>query len=471
MTPRRPGPYTPGTMDAPYRAVRAVGRFWLWFLFRSIEVRHAERIPPRGPALLAINHPTNLIDSLVVGAALDRKVHFLATAGLFRNRVLARFLAAMGAIPVYRRQDDPTGTASRNADAFEACFGVLARGEVIAIYPEGTTHAELRVQRIKTGAARIALEAEARHDGRLGLTLVPVGLNFEVRKSFRSRVLVSFGEPIALVPYLALYREDPFKAVDALTTVIQYAMEAEVIHVDRIDLTALVRDVEALYRADLEEELREERGLAAGQIDPFRLSRAIAEAVGHFSTREPQRVERIAQRLATYRALLARHHVRDSAVRARAVHAASRRRLAFTWQALVGSPLFLYGAVVNALPYFVPRWLARKVARKETDYATVRLLGSVVAFPLFWGVEIWAVRHLAGGVAAVAFALSLPVTGLLAFRYLGGLLRLRQALRFTILTWRHGQAARELVAERRALIEELESAKAEYLAATHGSSF
>jgi hypothetical protein len=284
-------------------------------------------------------------------------------------------------------------------------------------------------------------------------------------------VLVSFGEPIALLPYLPVYREDPFKAVDALTTVIQYAMEAEVIHVERMDLTGLVREIEALYRADLEQELRDERGLAPRQIDPFRLSRAIADAVGHFSTREPERVERIARRLATYRALLAEHHVRDSAVRHLGDHRGARQRLAFTWQAIAGSPLFLYGAAVNALPYFIPRWLARKLARKETDYATVRLLGSVVAFPLFWGLEIWAVQHLVGGVAAVAFALSLPVTGLLAFRYLGGLLRLRQAFRFATLTWRHGNIARALVEERRAILGELEAAKAEYLAATHGSSF
>ena len=457
-------------MDAPYRAVRAIGRFWLWFLFKSIEVRHAERIPARGPVLLAINHPNNLIDSLVVGAVLDRKVHFLATAGLFKNRVLARFLGAMGAIPVYRRQDDPA-QAARNTEAFEACFGALAQGEVIAIYPEGTTHAEMRVQRIKTGAARIALEAEARHDGRLGVTLVPVGLNFDVRKSFGGRVLVSFGEPVALVPYLPLYRKDPFKAVDALTTVIQYAMEAEVIHVERMDLTGLVREIEALYRADLEQELREERGLAPRQIDPFRLSRAIADAVEHFSTREPERVERIARRLETYRAMLAEHHVRDSAVRHGGGHRGARQRVAFTWRAIAGSPLFLYGAVVNGLPYFIPRWLARKLAHKETDYATVRLLCSVVAFPLFWGLEIWAVQQLVGGVAAVAFALSLPVTGVVAFRYLGGLLRLRQAVRFTTLSRRHGSAARALVEERRAILQELEAAKAEYLAATHGSSF
>jgi 1-acyl-sn-glycerol-3-phosphate acyltransferase len=70
-------------MDGFYRAVRVVGRFWLWFFFRSVDVRHPERVPAVGAVLLCINHPNNFIDSLLVGGALRRKVHYLATAALF----------------------------------------------------------------------------------------------------------------------------------------------------------------------------------------------------------------------------------------------------------------------------------------------------------------------------------------------------------------------------------------------------
>jgi hypothetical protein len=47
---------------------------------------------PRVEVLLCINHPNNLIDSLLVGAVVRRKVHYLATAVLFRNRLIARLL-------------------------------------------------------------------------------------------------------------------------------------------------------------------------------------------------------------------------------------------------------------------------------------------------------------------------------------------------------------------------------------------
>ena len=456
------------TMDGFYRAVRALGRFWLWFFFKSVDVRHPERVPPGGAVLLCINHPNNFIDSLLVGGALARTVHYLATAALFRNPLVGRFLRACGAIPVYRRQDDPD-KMDRNLDAFEACFRAFREGRLVAIYPEGTTHAEVRVQRIKTGAARLALGYEAERPREL--SVIPVGLNFDARKSFRGRVLVSFGAPVAVTPYLDAYRADPVKAVEALTDAIQWSMEAEVVHVARIDEGRLVNAVQELYRGELVRELQAERGLAERQIDLVRLSRAIVDSINYFKSHEPDRVERIWQRIQSYRALLAQYHVKDEAVRARQERSRPRRRLRLTWEAIVGFPFFVYGAVVNFLPYWIPRWVARRMSRKETDYATWRFLTAMLALPICWGLEIGVVARLAGGAAALVFAVSLPISGAIAYRYWVGAGRLRSRLRFGALALVRAQAARRLTTERQAIIAELEQAKNEYLAATKGSSF
>ena len=410
--PRR-APASPDPTDRFYAAVRLVVRFWLWFCFKPVDVRHPERVPADGPVLLCINHPNNLIDSLVVATALRRKVHFLAAAAMFRNSLVARFLRACGAILVYRKEDDPD-KMDPNAKAFAACFQALEGGRLIAMYPEGTTHAEARVQRIKSGAARIALGHEAARPGEL--SLVPVGLTFEARKSFLGRVLVSFGEPIPVAPYLEAHRQDPCKAVDALTRAIQRAMEAELI----------------------------------GEIDPFRLSHAIVDAA-------------VWQRIQGYRALLAEYRVKDEAVQAQRRRPLRRERVRHSWEAIVGFPFFVYGAVVNGLPYLIPRWFARRLAKKETDYATVRFLASVVAFPLCWTLETWVVGWQTGAAGVAVFALSLPLTGLVAYRYLVGAGRLRSRLRFGVLAFSREQAARCLVAEREAIIAELERAQVDYL--------
>src|SRR5258705_6388179 len=100
-------PHAPDRMDRFYRGVRGVARFWLWFLFKAVDRRHPERVPASGPILLCVNHPNNFIDSLVGGAVVRRKGHYLATAAMFRHRLLAGFLLACRAIPRYRKQDDP----------------------------------------------------------------------------------------------------------------------------------------------------------------------------------------------------------------------------------------------------------------------------------------------------------------------------------------------------------------------------
>ena len=123
-------------VDPFYAVVRVIARFWIWFFFERVEVRHPERVPSMGPVLLCINHPNNLIDSLLVGAVLPRKVHYLATAALFRNPLMARFLVALGVIPVYLKADDPD-KVGRNTQMFVACHQTFDRGGLVAIYPGG----------------------------------------------------------------------------------------------------------------------------------------------------------------------------------------------------------------------------------------------------------------------------------------------------------------------------------------------
>jgi 1-acyl-sn-glycerol-3-phosphate acyltransferase len=450
-------------LDRFYLVLRLVARFWIWFLFREVAVRAVDRVPPTGPVLLCVNHPNNLIDSLLVGAVLPRKVHYLANASLFKSPILARFLLRAGAIPVYRREDSPD-QSDRNLATFQASREALRAGHVLAIYPEGTTHAEARVQRIKTGAARIALDYEGSRPAGVPLALVPVGLSFEARKSYRGRVLVAFGRPLSLDPHVLRAGTDPVAAVADLTEAIQTAMEAEVVHVDRVDATEVIRAVEDLYREELVRQLRDVRNLPPESIDVFRLSRTIVEAVDHFKAHDPERVADIWRRVQHYRALLAAWHVRDHAVRARLEHERPHRRLRASGIAIIGLPVFLYGLVVNAVPYLVPRWLARTFSKKETDYATIRLLASVLAFPLSWGVETWLIWRIGGPGWAAAFALSLPLSGTLAYHYLRGLDRLRARTGFAVLAITHRQAAARLLAERRRILAALERAKADFLA-------
>lgn len=157
-------------------------------------IEGAERIPDRGPVILASNHVSGA-DTVFMPAQVRRTVRFLAKSDFYSggsrmNRVLGLFLRSIGVMPVNRSG----GAASRTAIA--AGLTVLERGEVLGIYPEGTRSPDGRLYRGRTGAARMALES--------GCPIIPIamlgayeaqkGRTFLPRRRPRIRVLV--GEPI-----------------------------------------------------------------------------------------------------------------------------------------------------------------------------------------------------------------------------------------------------------------------------------
>ena len=229
------------------------------------------------------------------------------------------------------------------------------------------------------------------------------------------------------------------------------------VQVALIDTVAFGRAVDALYRGELERELWDERWLSV-QLAPFPFE-SIVTTVEHFRQQDPGRTSDSGSGSSVYHVGLAAYRLRDEAVRTRLEGPAERQRVARSWQTIVGLPLFVYGAAVNFLPYYLPGWLAARMSRRPTDFATIRLLASVVAFPLFWALETALVLCAADLRWALAFFLSLPLGGLIAYRYLVGTGRLRHQLRFGAFLLTRAQRARRLLAERREILEELERAR------------
>src|SRR6267378_2566959 len=197
----------------------------LGFYFRRIERFHQDRVPKSGPVLFVSNHPNSLTDSFVIGASLPRKVNFVATVQLFRLPPLKWLLTQCGVIPINRVKDDPKAMRTIGA-TFEACFRVLERGEAIGIFPEGITYDDSQLKEIKSGAARMALELEHRHNGKLGLQVVPVGLTFSAKEIYRSDALVNFGEPILVATFLGGYEERRKESIHRLTAEIEQRIQS-----------------------------------------------------------------------------------------------------------------------------------------------------------------------------------------------------------------------------------------------------
>ncbi|HEV3051507.1 MAG TPA: 1-acyl-sn-glycerol-3-phosphate acyltransferase [Longimicrobium sp.] len=205
------------------------------------------RVPKEGPVLLVANHPNSLMDPALVAAVARRPVRFLAKAPLFTDPLVGWLVRGAGAIPVYRRADDEAEVA-KNEDTFRAVYAVLAEGAAVAIFPEGLSHSEPSLAPLKTGAARIALGAAAL----LGrpIPIVPVGLTFRRKETFRSDALAVVGEPVEWAGLEGRGVED-YEAVRELTARIHAALHAVTVNLDRWEDAPLVEMAEAVYSAEL----------------------------------------------------------------------------------------------------------------------------------------------------------------------------------------------------------------------------
>jgi 1-acyl-sn-glycerol-3-phosphate acyltransferase len=171
-----------------------------------LEVVGADRLPAIGPVVVAPNHDS-VLDGIVLGAAISRELRFLAKAELWRSRLLAWALDALGAIRIERGRGDHLALA-RVRQALEA-------GQAVAVFPQGAIRGDRAWHR---GAARMALVT--------GAPLVPVRLVGTARALSLGRIgfprlRVIVGEPIEV----ARAPEDP-TAATALTERLRVAVES-----------------------------------------------------------------------------------------------------------------------------------------------------------------------------------------------------------------------------------------------------
>jgi 1-acyl-sn-glycerol-3-phosphate acyltransferase len=173
-----------------------------WF-YSSIEVIGRERIPRKGPALIAASHHNALVDALIAGWITPGRLTLTAKATLMDNAFLAWLLPAVGVVPLRRASDErkriKNGSidTARNTSAFESILDVLAKNGMVLIFPEGKSHSEPELAPLKTGVSRIALEARDKR-GIRGLQIIPLGLSFEDKGNPGTAVLAEVGEPIEL---------------------------------------------------------------------------------------------------------------------------------------------------------------------------------------------------------------------------------------------------------------------------------
>jgi 1-acyl-sn-glycerol-3-phosphate acyltransferase len=435
-----------------YRVVVFIFSLALKLFFRRIETVNSQTVPPGDAVIFVMNHPNGLIDPALVFVALPRKISFLAKSTLFRMPVISFLLRTVEALPLYRRVDAGEDV-SKNQETFSLVREMLKKGGAIAIFPEGISHNETKLQPLKTGAARIALGTVSvgRNPASLNLKIVPVGLFYTSKTTFRSEALLHFGEPFQVLPVgLDEDSQPPRAAVRELTARIEAALQEVTLNAETEAELDAANQAEELF-SSVYEGINFELTLA----ERF-------EFLKRYTARKASQTndEELKQKLAKYEEKL-----RDFNIEPENLSLAShsfwyvfRHFLLRLYLLLLFLPIAIAGAVLHFPAYQIGKILAFYYTHHGVDdvVSTVKIISAMVFMPLTWLI-LGVVLYFVWGWSAALVSIPLAIfSGYVAMRSLEEIEDLRGWFRAVRLFYLQRGKFLQLLTERRSLHEALE---------------
>ena len=359
----------------------------LQLFFRRIETVNEEVVPEGPGVIFVLNHPNGLIDPALIFVALPRRISFLAKSTLFEMPVISWVVKVAGALPVYRRIDAGEDV-SLNLKTFEAAHELLRGGGSLAIFPEGISHNSTKLLPAKTGAARIALgTVSIEAADALKLFIVPVGLYYTSKTTFRSEALLHFGEPFRVEPVALEANGDvPRDAVRALTDRIEDALREVTLNAES-DAELETADIaHSIFTSESEvADLRSRQAFLKTYI-----ARAAARPEDAELSPLEKKVRRFDERLGElgiepFHLSLAKYS-RSFVV---------GQAFAQTWYLILLAPIAAVGVILHFPAYQISKLLSRIYARHGADdvASTVKVLAGILFMPLTWLIVAGAVFY------------------------------------------------------------------------------
>ncbi|KZV60113.1 hypothetical protein PENSPDRAFT_760185 [Peniophora sp. CONT] len=384
-----------------HRIIRQLAGWAVYSFFAEVRVIGGDNVPREGPLIATATHHNMMLDPAVLSSTFphQRILHYWSKSTLFINPVVRYVLVSTCNIPVDRKTKD-------RRKLLQGTIEALAAGASVGLFPEGTSYTEPRIMQVKDGASYAALEyakwaiENPSKASEHPVVIVPSAIVYTNKSKYRSSVIVHYGDPISMEPYMKQYLSteegQPRLAAKRLTQKI----EAEL-----VEKTLNAPDWDTLYAARMARDLLwpDESSLALEHYVP--VSQTLVDL---FSTPDPTTdFKHVKHALLEYYALLQSTHLTNAVLASlplpktldpsRPVPLPGRLKtvlvlLRDTLSSLVLLPFFVLPLCIHAPAYVMGRLGARLVEDEEETQAQNKvifgllcvLLAYPTAFSLLW---------------------------------------------------------------------------------------
>ena len=425
--------------------------------FKNKVITGRDNIPKGKPVLFVANHPGAFLDPIVIGSYADRSLYYIARGESFKNKFSAWFFKKIHMIPVYRKEETPELT-HKNEAIFGACYEHFEKGRSLMIFPEGTSKIEYRLRKVKSGAARIALGAEAKNNFELGLTVVPVGITYSNPMNFRTDVQLNFGKPISIAAYIESYKEDSFATVKILTKDIEQSIKDEMLLIENRKNDEVFDQLQKLY---FDEMINRFEAPDLPNHEKLELKNDLIKAIDYFKVSAPDLSTKLQQLLKEYFAEMMEIESKYPEFNKRLVCG----KLSITTHLIgliTGFPLFIIGTIFNYMPYRFSGFLTDRFSQRDDFTGGLRLVIGTFTFLVNYIIWTFIFVQFFNPLIIMVLFIFMPLLGMFSLGYSRIFSALRSELFFQKMIVTDNYSFKKLLSLRENIIEELDEARLLY---------
>ena len=392
-----------------YWTLKKYIQFADWLIYNKVIITGLDKIPNNKPIIFAPNHQNALSDPMAILLNTKFQPVWLARADIFKNKTAAAILKFLKIMPVYRMRDGKENL-TKNDVTFTDSVKVLENNFALGLFPEAAHSGKRQMLVHKKAVPRIVFMAEEKSNQKLDIQIIPTGIYYSHYWKFNRDLIVNFGNPIPGNEYIEAFKQNESAATLLLRQRILDEMQALVLE---IKSQKYYNDFETIREIYGKHYLKRQN-LKYSTLNHFKSDQKLVKKLDELEENNQDETAKLVRQINDYVSKIKKLKIRNWLLEK---HHLNLFKIGVNNLILIlGLPVFLFGFIFNALPFFAIDIFTRKKIKDKGFWSTFFLALGIILFPIFYAIEFSAVSWIIPGVwLKLAFLVAMPITGKVAF--------------------------------------------------------